>query len=92
MLNYQREPFILLINVKMPTNLTAELSMKNSFITSGSGPFPFFLGRDHINIINSQFVPKVRLNEPRSEKTGLRGYRPGPKQTRLYSHRRWLEA
>ena len=30
--------------------------------------------------------------EPRCEKTGLRGFRPGPTQTRLYSHRRWLEA
>ena len=28
------------------------------------------------------------LNEPRSEKTGLRGFRPGPTQTGLYSHRR----
>ena len=28
--------------------------------------------------------------EPRSEKTGLRGFRPGPTQTGLYSHRRWL--
>ena len=24
-------------------------------------------------------------------KTGLRGFRPGPTQTGLYSHRRWLE-
>ena len=30
--------------------------------------------------------------ELRYEKTGLRGFRPGPTQTRLYSHRRWLEA
>ena len=30
--------------------------------------------------------------EPRCEKTGLRGFRPGPTQTRLYSYRRWLEA
>ena len=30
--------------------------------------------------------------EPRCEKTGLQGFRPGPKQTGLYSHRRWLEA
>ena len=30
-------------------------------------------------------------NEPRREKTGLRGFRPGPAQTTLYSHRRWLE-
>ena len=30
--------------------------------------------------------------ETRCEKTGLRGFRPGPTRTRLYSHRRWLEA
>ena len=30
--------------------------------------------------------------QPRSEKTGLWGFRPGPTQTGLYSHRRWLEA
>ena len=29
--------------------------------------------------------------EPRSEKTGLQGFRPGPTQTGLYNHRRWLE-
>ena len=31
-------------------------------------------------------------NEPRCEKTGLQGFRPGRTQTGLYSHRRWLEA
>ena len=30
--------------------------------------------------------------EPRSEKTGLRGFRPSRTQTRLYSYRKWLEA
>ena len=34
----------------------------------------------------------LQVNEPRSEKTGLRGFRPGPTQTGLYSHRRRLEA
>ena len=29
--------------------------------------------------------------EPRCENTGLQGFRPGPTQTGLYSHRRWLE-
>ena len=29
--------------------------------------------------------------EPGREKTGLRGFRPGPTQTGPYSHRRWLE-
>ena len=31
------------------------------------------------------------ISEPRSEKTGLRGFRPGPIQTGLCSQRRWLE-
>ena len=30
--------------------------------------------------------------EPRCEKTGLWGFRPGPTQTKLYGHRGWLEA
>ena len=34
----------------------------------------------------------VTVYEPRCEKNGLRGFRPGPTQTRLYSHRRCLEA
>ena len=29
--------------------------------------------------------------EPRSEKTGFRGFRPGPTLTRLYNHKRLLE-
>ena len=33
-----------------------------------------------------------KIVEPRCEKTGLRGFRPGPTQTGLCSHRRWLEA
>ena len=32
------------------------------------------------------------INEPRSEKTGLQGFRLGPTQTGLCNHRRWLEA
>ena len=32
------------------------------------------------------------VSELLCEKTGLRGFRPGQTQTRLYSHRRWLEA
>ena len=36
-------------------------------------------------------VPRSLEYEPRFEKTGLRGFRPGPTQTGLYSHRRRLE-
>ena len=39
------------------------------------------------NLWSLQWLPF----EPRREKTGLRGFRPGPTQTGLYSHRRWLE-
>ena len=35
---------------------------------------------------------KISIFEPRCEKTGLRGFQPGPTQTRLYNHTRWLEA
>ena len=37
-------------------------------------------------------LPHAALFEPRRQKTGLRGFRPGPTQTGLYSHRRWPEA
>ena len=32
------------------------------------------------------------FNEPVCEKTKNLGFKPGPTQTRLYKHRRWLEA
>ena len=35
---------------------------------------------------------KVSIYEPVCEKTNDFGFRPGLTQTRLYSHRRWLEA
>ena len=34
----------------------------------------------------------IKAFEPRSEKTGLRGFPPGSTQPGLYSYRRWLEA
>ena len=33
-----------------------------------------------------------KILEPRCEKTCLCGFRPGPTQTGLCSHKRWLEA
>ena len=41
---------------------------------------------------NLLFDRVSEINEPRSEKSGLQGFRSGPTQTGLYSHRRWLEA
>ena len=37
-------------------------------------------------------IQGISKYEPRCEKTGLRGFRPGPTQTGLYNHTRWLEA
>ena len=50
----------------------------------------------HVNSdLKSRILRKTRqlsiLYEPRCEKTGLRGFRPGQTQTSLYIHRRWLE-
>ena len=44
-----------------------------------------------LTFYNKRFV-KVRTYEPRREKTGLQGFRPGLTRTGLYSYRRWLEA
>ena len=49
--------------------------------------------KDFQNSLIETAVDKCMITyEPRSEKTGLRGFRPGPTQTGLYSSRRWLEA
>ena len=39
-----------------------------------------------------KLLSKDLVNEPRREKTGLRGFRPGPTQTGLYKLRKELEA
>ena len=39
-----------------------------------------------------QFYKRSSINEPRRQKTGLRGFRPGPTQIRLHHLRKWLEA
>ena len=51
------------------------------------------IGKD----LSGDYDPRLRRSyigiiEPRREKTGIRGFRPGPTQTGLYSHRRWFEA
>ena len=50
--------------------------------------FIFFILGYSILIFSDQSL----LFEPRSEKNGLRGFRPGPTQTGLCSHKRKLEA
>ena len=50
-------------------------------------------GMAEVNVQPSwRSLVRKRLYEPRCEKIGLRGFRPGPTQTGLYSHTRWLEA
>ena len=68
----------------------------------------YFKGIDQLHcyiavqlIYNSLSIFKQRFSqdaagrssyEPHCEKTGLRGFRPGPTKIGLYSNRRWLEA
>ena len=44
----------------------------------------------HFSVLTAVYLVSeyVDIFEPRCEKTGLRGFRPGPTQTRLYNHRR----
>ena len=51
------------------------------FVIHGIGKWPIIVG---VNV--------RKIIEPRREKTGLRGFRPGPTQTGLYSLRSRLEA
>ena len=43
-------------------------------------------------VLSLSWSETPKTYEPGCEKTGLRGFRPGPTQTGLYSHRRWVEA
>ena len=43
-------------------------------------------------VLRDHLFMELSSIEPRCEKTGLRGFRPGLTQTRLYNHRRWLKA
>ena len=42
------------------------------------------------SLISFIILPSL-LFDPHHKKTGLWGFRPGPTQTGLYNHRRWLE-
>ena len=47
---------------------------------------------DNLLFLNQRKRGKVSTkDEPRCEKTGLRGFRPGLTQTRLHTLRSWLE-
>ena len=47
----------------------------------------------YCNLLWSHIIENILpVFEPRCEKTGLRGFRPSPTQTELYSHRRWLKS
>ena len=46
----------------------------------------------HFFLIFSNLVCLTITIRPSHEKTNNLGFRPGPTQTELYKHRRWLEA
>ena len=64
-----------------------EIARKEPLITASKA--------DQVRKLCGSILYKKKGNfsyEPRCEKTCLQGFRPGPTQTGLYSHRRWLEA
>ena len=64
--------------VSLPTHL-------QECVTTSSMP-----GRCVQSSVASVLLVRHCTFEPRSEKNGLRGFRPGPTQTGLYNHTRWL--
>ena len=44
--------------------------------------------KELLSVMNTQYV----INGPLREKNNNLNFRPGPTQTGLYCHRRWLEA
>ena len=67
--------------------LTWSETPKTGFLTTR-----LIFSDDSLKELGSHSTNPIIINEPRCEKTGLRGYRPGPTQTRLHDHTRWLEA
>ena len=61
----------------------SKLGFGFKFVQTGNGEIPL-----HYANMSVQYTA---IFEPRRQKTGLRGFRPGPTQTVLYSHRIWLE-
>ena len=60
--------------------------------TNNIGFYDEDLSNMHLISSSEEFQAYQSTFEPPCEQTGLRGFRPGPTQTGLYSHRRWLEA
>ena len=85
--------YLLLLNLKFPA--CSDLQCLYSSVCVG--PVRKLHCCGSYSTVNRITIRKPALifgntNEPRREKTGLRGFRPGPTQTGLYSHRSRLEA
>ena len=75
--------------------LSADPRLYTGGVVSNIGAGPCALVGTNLVFLSSRAwdsYKKNKSNEPRCEKTGLRGFRPGPTQTRLYNYTRWLEA
>ena len=63
---------------------------RRNFVVCFFGVLRVKMDRNLALIIDILCLPLKRtFIEPRCEKTGLWGFRPGPTQTRLHSDRRW---
>ena len=83
------------------SNTQAEMLLCFSLHTQAASRGNLFLGPRYLTGPRNRVLANtcirdgrclLKTYEPRCEKTGLRGFRPGLTQTGLYSHRRWREA
>ena len=91
---YQTKEFDLDATIRQdPYEFSCTVRVEESGAELDQIDHPEFIGEATVTITKTHLCYKLLpINEPRSEKTGLRGFRPGPTQTGLYSHRRLLEA
>ena len=68
--------------------LVEEKWIRSSALYSSGILFAMFSSAEIKTYFSGVFEPSWFTTEPRSEKTGLRGFRPGRTQTGLHSHRR----
>ena len=73
-------------------NCTIRVAKTKALISFADLPLCFCIGNNPVFSRHGSCYPDDLENEPVHEKTNSLGFRPGPTQTGLYSHRTLLEA
>ena len=84
------QSYFCLLSTKNVKHLVSSFKISSLWLVSVAQQASLCLNRSET--LKKCFIVTKLTYEPRCEKTGLRGFRPPPTQTRLNSYRRWLEA